>query len=201
MCWERLCLTQLGAMLSCVVYILSPCPAGGSAEPSSLGGCGDAETGPSPAAACGVPPSGSQSAHRVVRRLDQHEAWGGSRASPSKQQGRPADATTTKHEGLSASGAGFSLFSPVKKQRVPLFSEASSIKVGATPSKPDAPGMSMLLKPGRWEGFAMGSSFDGGAEHFCSWRCHCIRASHTYRAAQQVLVPPCSWRCWPAQPA
>ncbi len=78
----------------------------------------------------------------MVRRLDQHEAWGGSRASPSKQGRPPAgdSSTTPKREGLTGSGTGFSLFSPVKKQRVPLFNEASSIKVGATPSKPDTAG-------------------------------------------------------------
>lgn len=113
--------------------------AGGSAErPCSA--AADAETGPSPAAACGVNPPLSQGQvhHRVVRRLDQHEAWGTSRASPNKH-GRGPDSSTTR-EGVAASGTGLSMFSPVKKQRVPLFNETSTIKVGATPSKPDAPG-------------------------------------------------------------
>lgn len=112
---------------------------GGSAERPSAA-VTDAETGPSPAAACGVNPPLSQVHHRVVRRLDQHEAWGTSRASPSKQ-GRGADSSSSsKREGQAAGGTGLSMFSPVKKQRVPLFNESSTIKVGATPSKPDAPG-------------------------------------------------------------
>lgn len=115
------------------------CAGGGSAERPSAA-ITDGETGPSPAAACGVNPPLSQVHHRVVRRLDQHEAWGTSRASPSKQ-GRGADSSSSsKREGQAAGGTGLSMFSPVKKQRVPLFNESSTIKVGATPSKPDAPG-------------------------------------------------------------
>jgi hypothetical protein len=73
-----------------------------------------------------------------VRRLDQHEAWGTSRASPNKLR-RGADSSTAR-EGVAANGTGLSMFSPVKKQRVPLFNETATINVGATPSKPEAPG-------------------------------------------------------------
>lgn len=114
------------------------CPAGGGSAERPSAVAADAETGPSPAAACGVNPPGSQVHHRVVRRLDQHEAWGISRASPSKHA-RAAD-SSVKREGVAASGTGFSMFSPVKKQRVPLFNETSTIKVGPTPSKLSAPG-------------------------------------------------------------
>lgn len=113
------------------------CTAGDSAERPS-GAATDAETGPSPAAACGVVPPVGHVHHRVVRRLDQHEAWGATRASPSKPP--LAGDSSVKREALAGSGTGFSLFSPVKKQRVPLFNETSSIKVGATPSKSDAQG-------------------------------------------------------------
>lgn len=126
-------LDSLLSMRSCCFALAG----GGSAERPSAA-VTDAETGPSPAAACGVNPPLSQVHHRVVRRLDQHEAWGTSRASPSKQ-GRGAD-SSSKREGQAAGGTGLSMFSPVKKQRVPLFNESSTIKVGATPSKPDAPG-------------------------------------------------------------
>lgn len=90
-----------------------------------------------------VPPVGHVH-HRVVRRLDQHEAWGATRASPSKPP--LAGDTSVKREALAGSGTGFSLFSPVKKQRVPLFNETSSIKVGATPSKPDVQGRQGLVE-------------------------------------------------------
>lgn len=100
------------------------------------GGCGaDNDPGPSPAAAIGlVPPLGGPH-HRVVRRLDQHEAWGASRTSPSKKHER---SSTKGQQGVVGSGSGFSLFSPVKKQRVPLFNEgAATIQVGVSPAKPD----------------------------------------------------------------
>lgn len=160
--------------------------AGGSADPQSMA---DAETGPSPAAPCGVPPSGGNAHHRVVRRLDQHEAWGGTRASPSKHP-YPGD-STTKREGLAGSGTGFSLFSPVKKQRVPLFNDASSIKVGATPSKPDGPGERVwcaaapdLVCAGQFVG---GSSFCSSCSGFAGRFC---RQGKADRAAVQVDWAP-----------
>lgn len=85
------------------------------------------------------PQISSTGTHRVVRRLDQHEAWATSRGSPNKQHGRVADGSS-KRDGLVASGTSFSLFSPVKKQRVPRFNETSTIKVGPTPSKQGMPG-------------------------------------------------------------
>lgn len=84
----------------------------------------------------------------MVRRLDQHEAWGTARSSPNKhaRSGSGGEgAGAGGKQGLADSGTGFSLFSPVKKQRVPLFNETSTIRVGATPSKPDAPGGLFLV--------------------------------------------------------
>lgn len=90
------------------------------------GGCCQ-DLGPSPA--CGLQQEMQQVHHRVVRRLDQHEAWGNSsRSSPSKrgQARRDKDGSV---------GVGFSLFSPVKKQPVPLFNQSSNIRVGVSPAK------------------------------------------------------------------
>lgn len=89
--------------------------------------------GPSPA--CGLQQPVQQVSHRVVRRLDQHEAWGASsNPSPSK----PITAQRVKEGSLAI---GFSLFSPVKKQPVPLFNESvNNIGVGASPAKHSAHG-------------------------------------------------------------
>eukprot|EP00775_Hariotina_reticulata_P010348 gene10348-10505_t len=99
----------------------------------------DIEPGPSPA--CRLQQSvAAVHHHRVVRRLDQHEAWG---ACPAGSKGA-AGGVGSKAGGGSGEfdgprSIGFSLFSPVKKQRVPLFDESSTINVGVSPAKPPEP--------------------------------------------------------------
>lgn len=103
------------------------------AAANHVDGAGDTEAGPSPA--CRLQQPVHQLHHRVVRRLDQHEAWGTStRPSPSKMRS-PRKARQTPV------GIGFSLFSPVKKQPVPLFDDSTSnLNVGYTPRKPTGSG-------------------------------------------------------------
>lgn len=96
------------------------------------GTCQDPGSSP----ACGLQQQVQQVHHRVVRRLDQHEAWGASsKSSPRKQHPAPRPKEGTL-------GVGFSLFSPVKKQPVPLFNEGSNVTVGVSPAKPSLHGKS-----------------------------------------------------------
>jgi hypothetical protein len=114
--------------------------AGTSSKAAAAACPADSETGPSPAAACGLQ-AAQQVNHRVVRRLDQHEAWGAPLpASPAKGSAAwaAAGSAVKPPKGDSLLGTGLSLFSPVKKQRVPLFSEGSGIHIGASPAKPEA---------------------------------------------------------------
>lgn len=116
-----------------------------------------AETGPSPAAACGLQAAAQQVNHRVVRRLDTHEAWGGPLAAASPAKGgsntwaaAAAGSAVKPPKGNGLLGSGLSLFSPVKKQRVPLFSEGSGIHIGASPAKPEQaelPGCTLTIAP------------------------------------------------------
>jgi hypothetical protein len=112
--------------------------AGASSQAVAAACPADSETGPSPAAACGLQ-AAQQVNHRVVRRLDQHEAWGAPLpASPAKGSAAwgAAGSAAKPPKGDGLLGTGLSLFSPVKKQRVPLFSEGSGIHIGASPAKP-----------------------------------------------------------------
>lgn len=61
--------------------------------------------------------AGSSSHHRVVRRLDQHEAWGGTGSSDGAADGSPSPVRLAD-----AAGAG-EASSPPKRARVPLFSD------------------------------------------------------------------------------
>ncbi|WIA09263.1 hypothetical protein OEZ85_008671 [Tetradesmus obliquus] len=133
-------------------------PAGTSAKAAAAACPADsAETGPSPAAACGLQAAGQQVNHRVVRRLDTHEAWGGPLAAASPAKGgsntwaaAAAGSAVKPPKGDGLLGSGLSLFSPVKKQRVPLFSEGSGIHIGASPAKPEQaelPGCTLTIAP------------------------------------------------------
>jgi hypothetical protein len=160
-CTTITCSTHRCSVLLAAAYCLlisqNRSPAAGTSSKAAAAACpADSETGPSPAAACGLPAAQQQVNHRVVRRLDQHEAWGAPlAASPAKGSAAWAAAGSAvkppKGDGLL--GTGLSLFSPVKKQRVPLFSEGSGIHIGASPAKPeptDLPGAKLAsIEQGR----------------------------------------------------
>jgi len=96
----------------------------------------DSEPGPSPAYR--LQQSVAAVHHRVVRRLDQHEAWGACPAGAKGAGGVGSKAVSSECDGPRCTG--FSLFSPVKKQRVPLFDESGTINVGVSPARPHEPG-------------------------------------------------------------
>jgi hypothetical protein len=83
---------------------------------------------------------GASSHHRVVRRLDQHEAWGTATAAGAVGAGVLPALGGSPAAAAAGRGAGADLVSPPKRARVPLFcngpARSSSAAAGSSPPRP-----------------------------------------------------------------